>query len=62
LQESAAAGTPIYLDTPEINPSAVALAEQSGMSKVFETARMYTGSRLDEPLNRIFGVTSFELG
>jgi hypothetical protein len=32
------------------------------MKKVFETARMYTG---DEPvieLQKIFGVTSFELG
>jgi hypothetical protein len=29
---------------------------------VFETARMYTGQPPPEPVNRIFGVTTFELG
>jgi hypothetical protein len=29
---------------------------------VFETARMYKGPPPDEPLSRIFGVTTFELG
>ncbi|MFH1739120.1 MAG: GNAT family N-acetyltransferase, partial [bacterium] len=53
---------PIYLDTPEVNPEAVALAERYDMHPVFETARMYTGKPPDTPLNRVFGVTTFELG
>ena len=54
--------TPLYLDTPEANPAAVALAEKYNMHRVFETARMYTTSSPDLPLNKIFGVTTFELG
>jgi len=55
-------GKPIYLDVPEMNQNAVALAENHKMKLVFETARMYTGAFPDLPLNRLFGVTSFELG
>ena len=29
---------------------------------VFETARMYRGGQPQLPLDRVFGVTSFELG
>ncbi|ACS80523.1 GNAT family N-acetyltransferase [Maridesulfovibrio salexigens] len=52
----------IYLDVPEINDQGLALAERYGMKKVFGTARMYAGSAPDLDLNRIFGVTTFELG
>jgi hypothetical protein len=38
------------------------LAERSGRSPVFETARMYAGPAPDEPVERIHGVTTFELG
>lgn len=55
-------GQPFYLDVPEVNPAAVALAEKHGMSVSFETARMYAGAAPDLPLERIFGVTSFEVG
>lgn len=51
-----------YLDTPEVNGAAVALAERYNMKIVFETARMYTGKKPDMPYNNIFGVTSFEIG
>ena len=53
---------PIYLDTPEVNPAAVELAERNGMTVSFETARMYTGTFPELPLERTFGVTSFEIG
>ena len=53
---------PVYLDTPEVNPAAVALAERHNMEVVFETARMYTEEIPDMPLDRVFGVTSFEVG
>lgn len=52
----------IYLDTPEANRAAVSLAERNGMWVVFETARMYTQQIPNLPLERLFGVTTFELG
>ncbi|MCG6881064.1 MAG: GNAT family N-acetyltransferase [Deltaproteobacteria bacterium] len=55
-------GSPVYLDVPEINPSAVALAEDNRMKMVFETARMYNHKPPNLPLNEIFGITTFELG
>ena len=56
------AGTPYCLDVPEVNGDAVALAKQYGLNYVFETARMYTQEAPKLPLNKIFGVTTFELG
>jgi hypothetical protein len=32
------------------------------MTPMFETARMYRGRAPDLPLDRIFGITTFELG
>lgn len=52
----------IYFDTPEANQFAVDLAHKYEMKKVFETARMYTRSEPVIELQKIFGVTSFELG
>ncbi|NJM97714.1 MAG: GNAT family N-acetyltransferase [Phormidesmis sp. RL_2_1] len=53
---------PFYLDVPEANTQAVALAQAQGMSSVFETARMYSQKAPELPLNQIFGITTFELG
>ena len=50
------------LDVPLPNAGAVALAEGHGMRSVFETARMYTGAAPALQLERMFGITSFELG
>lgn len=55
-------GEPIFLDVPEPNAAAIALAESRGMTPVFETARMYRGPAPEIPLKRIFGITTFELG
>ncbi|RKE37861.1 ribosomal protein S18 acetylase RimI-like enzyme [Paraburkholderia sp. BL23I1N1] len=55
-------GESIVLDVPETNPAAVALAERHGMTSVFETARMYTLETPAMHIERVFGVTSFELG
>jgi hypothetical protein len=52
----------LYLDVPEANVAAVALAERHRMVVAFETARMYTGDAPQLPLRRLFGVTTFELG
>ncbi|PCK32495.1 GNAT family N-acetyltransferase [Pseudoalteromonas piscicida] len=62
LKSKVPATEAIYLDVPEVNTAAVALAQKYDMSLSFETARMYTGERPDLPLARVFGVTSFEIG
>ncbi len=59
---AAAPGQAVFLDAPELNPAALALAEEHGMAMCFETARMYLGPRPALPLEKIFGITSFELG
>ena len=55
-------GGEIFLDVPSINREATALAQDFGLAPVFETARMYTGAIPPLRLQRVFGVTSFELG
>ena len=52
----------VFLDVPSVNRDSIALAEASGLAPVFETARMYTGAIPHLQLERVFGVTSFELG
>jgi GNAT superfamily N-acetyltransferase len=53
---------PVFLDVPSVNRDAVALAQDLGLAPVFETARMYTGAIPPLRLERVFGVTTFELG
>jgi GNAT superfamily N-acetyltransferase len=55
-------GAPVFLDTPEPNSAALRLAKRHHMHPVFETVRMYTKEDPCLPMDRIFGVTSFELG
>ena len=55
-------GGQIFLDTPERNPEAVAIAQSYGMTEVFRTTRMYNKQEPALPLDKWFGVTSFELG
>jgi hypothetical protein len=62
LQSSIKTKEPIYLDVPEVNQAAVSLANSHNMKVMFETARMYAGQKPDMPLERVFGVTSFEVG
>jgi len=57
-----AVGGALFLDAPENNPDAIALARRHGMVEVFGCARMYLGPPPDIPHRRIFGVTTFELG
>jgi hypothetical protein len=52
----------VFLDVPQPNETAVALAREHGLTPVFETARMYRGPVRPTALHRIFGVTTFELG
>ncbi len=55
-------GMPIFLDVPEPNSEAVTLAKRHGLEPVFETARMYSGDTPALPLDRMYGITTLELG
>ena len=55
-------GAPVYLDTPDANPAAMALAKRHGMTPVFETARMYRGTPPAVELSGVYGATTLELG
>ncbi|MFE8940640.1 GNAT family N-acetyltransferase [Streptomyces sp. NPDC007872] len=52
----------IAVDVPEVNPAAVRLALERGLEPTFETARMYTGPVRPVARERVFGVTTLELG
>lgn len=52
----------LFFDTPEANPQAVNLAQKYKMEVVFETVRIYSRSAPKVPLEKVYGVTSFELG
>lgn len=54
-------GVSIFLDVPDVNKQAVALAERYVMKPMFETARMYTKDPPKVPLHKVFGVTTFEI-
>ena len=57
-----AAGSPLFLDAPENNPAAMEFVAQRRMIEVFGCARMYLGPPPDIAHERVFGVTTFELG
>ncbi len=52
----------VYLDVPEVNEKAISLAKKYKMVPMFETARMYTKEAPQINFQKIFGVTTFELG
>lgn len=51
-----------YLDVPDNNPEALALAKRHQMDKVFSTMRMYRNGEPDIDDKGVFGITTFELG
>lgn len=57
-----AAGQPLFLDIPEVNAAAVELAARHGMKECFGCARMVMGPPPPIPWQKVFGVTTFELG
>lgn len=52
----------VILDVPESNDLAVKLAQRYNLEPIFETARMYLGQPANTDIERIFGITTFELG
>ncbi|MBN9020520.1 MAG: GNAT family N-acetyltransferase, partial [Rhizobiales bacterium] len=53
---------PVFLDVPATNAEALALATSFGLSPAFETARMYTGPIRPLRLDRLYGISTLELG
>ncbi len=53
---------PVYLDIPVINKGAVELVKKYQAKYVFECARMYYGEQPDVDINKVYGITTFELG
>jgi hypothetical protein len=62
LCASVPAGDPIYLDVPEVNQAGLLLAAAHGLRETFRTIRMYLGPEPAIALDKVFGVTTFELG
>ena len=62
LTACATPGSAIFLDAPAVNAAAIDLAQRHQMAATFQTARMYKGLCPELPLNRSYGITSFELG
>ncbi|MGW1005794.1 GNAT family N-acetyltransferase [Streptomyces sp. NPDC002520] len=57
-----ATGREVSIDVPEPNAAGAALAEEAGLRPSFETARMYTGPVRAHARERVFGVSTLELG
>lgn len=55
-------GKEVYLDIPEVNEGANRLIKKYEMNYVFETARMYNNGSPKTGTDKVFGVTTFELG
>jgi GNAT superfamily N-acetyltransferase len=55
-------GAAVQLDVPEPNAAGLRIAAELGMTESFGCARMYHGADPHLPVDRIYGVTSFEFG
>jgi GNAT superfamily N-acetyltransferase len=53
---------PYFFDVSDVNRPALALAEKYEMKMEFETARMYKNGKPEFPVEKVYGVTTFELG
>lgn len=55
-------GSDVFMDIPTANKSAIELMKTMNTEIVFECGRMYYGKPFDLPIEKIFGLTSLELG
>lgn len=55
-------GEPLYLDIPGVNQNAQNIIKKYDAKYVFECARMYYGNPPDTKTDKVYGVTTFELG
>ena len=56
------AGLPVYLDIPDPNSQASVLVQKFNLREVFATVRMYSRGEPHIDLDKVYGVTTFELG
>jgi GNAT superfamily N-acetyltransferase len=56
------AGSPVQIDVPEPNEAGLDIVARLGMTESFGCARMYHGPDPHLPVERIYGVTSYEFG
>jgi len=59
---NSAIGEPLFLDIPMKNQAAAGLAKSFNTTYVFECARMYYGKSPHIEIEKVFGLTTFELG
>lgn len=59
---NAVIGEPLYFDIPVINQQAMNIIKKHGAKYVFECARMYYGNPPKVAMDKVFGITTFELG
>ena len=52
----------VYMDVPESNTQAIRLAFSMGMTPMDARLRLYRGARDLEPLSRIYGLTTLDIG
>ncbi len=57
-----AQGQPVYLDVPTSNQDAIKLVTEFDAVCMFECARMYYGALPKIPMEKVFGITTLELG
>ncbi len=57
-----AAQQPVFIDIPDINPAISELTQRYQLQPVFTCVRMYCYQTPSIDINRIFGVTTLELG
>jgi GNAT superfamily N-acetyltransferase len=56
------AGAPVFIDIPQPNAAALEMVTRRSMTPMFETARMYRGGVPEIAIERVYGVTTLELG
>jgi len=59
---NAVPGQSLFIDIPMANTNASQLISQFNTNFVFECARMYYGKPPDIPMEKIYGLTTLELG
>lgn len=59
---NAVQGEQLYIDIPVCNEAAVQLVKKYEAEYMFECARMYYGTPPEIDMDKVFGITSFELG
>ncbi len=59
---NSAIGESVYIDIPVINDGAVNLVKKYNAKYTFECARMYYGNTPKNAIDKVYGITTFELG